>query len=179
MEYGSWKSNPNFIFYQINNSFFSNINYLEVACQLWKGKIQKKLYIFLIKFHKMFYLIHSPDFHFCSVKPRLTLLTNSFSITVVEKGTRDSAATKITSCVVKGNHIFQFRKQLQKTQTMVSIESYRPLKTFLLIVGLVMIFNGFLLLINRDYSVGNFSYDDKDDIEIKCSNCLDPLLPIY
>ena len=38
------KSNPTFIFYQINNSFFSkgNINYLEyqVACQLWNEKIQ-------------------------------------------------------------------------------------------------------------------------------------------
>ena len=55
---------------------------------------------------KNFYLIHSLDFYFCSVKLRLTLLTNSFSITVVEKGTQDSAATKITSCVVKGNHIF-------------------------------------------------------------------------
>ena len=44
--YGAWKNKPNFIFYQINNSFFSkdNINYLEyqVACQLWKVKIQQK-----------------------------------------------------------------------------------------------------------------------------------------
>ena len=74
MEYGSWKSNPNFIFYQIKNSFFSNINYLEVACQLWKRKTQKKTIDILDKVSQNVLLNPFPRFPFLFSKAQTYII---------------------------------------------------------------------------------------------------------